>query len=190
LQKATQQLYVESENFRLNQHAEIRREIEVSWDIALRMVPWWKRWNLDRIAVLARQVAETIKEQTIGAYQVAKKDAEDRLAAERNEQIAMAEEAKRQQEMEAKKEAIGQKPMTQEEAYGIAESPALRPGQQVPVPATDEYGREQKETINIGDLAAGETKSVFVQAEKVEEEDNQEEDVDESSPVDLDALKA
>lgn len=209
LQKATQQLYVETENFRMNQHAELRREIEVSWDIALRMVPWWKRWDLGRLSVLARQVAETIKEQTIAAYRAAQRDAENRLAAERNEQLAMAEAAKEQAELEGKKEAIGQKPMTQEEAYGLAESPALRPGQQVP--ATDEYGREQKETINIGELQAGETKTVIVKAERVDDDtigitthdtsnpDNVEgvkvevevyEEEDESSPVDLDALKA
>lgn len=200
--EATQQLlYTQIEDFRLNQHTELRREVEVSWDIALRMLPWWKRWNLAGVSTFAKQVAETIKEQTIHAHRRAEQDAADKLAAERNQQIA-EEEAKKAEELANRKPLAPEEmamPIVTEvkgnEAEMIAESKAMRPGKHIGT--ADEYGRQVEieepvvsDVINIGDLQPGEEKTVFIPGVNAEGPGPDDIEEEEETPVDLEALKA
>lgn len=91
LRLATQQLYVQIENFRVQQMSETRNEVAVGIDFAIKALPWWKRMN--RKVVLA---------EAFGYMVDIREMAQAEMARQKAEVDAEAEKIKREREAENK----------------------------------------------------------------------------------------
>lgn len=65
LRAAQQQLYVQIESFRTEQQHEIRNEIGVAVDFALKALPWWRRWNRKNVLAEAYGYLVDLREMRI-----------------------------------------------------------------------------------------------------------------------------
>lgn len=215
LEATQQQLYTMVEDFRLNQHTELRREVEVSYDLAMRFCelehksrPWWERLlgmsdtSVERVKILASTFYGILTGDTKSAHSRVEAEAEARFAEERAKAEREAAEAAKAKEAALANVAKsdGSQNMTADQLKAVSESEAVRPGQRNP----SDYGQTVADNvINVGELKAGETKEIFIGA--VEERGNldpvtpeYEEGVnmesgpgeeEESTPIDLDALQ-
>ena len=128
VQVLMQQLYTQVEDFRLNMHTELRREIEVAWDLSVRTlelerngISWWRRIfstftiNVSHVRERAELILDQLREKTSIEHKRAEKEMNDRIA-EDNKRAAIKEQAAKEAEIarQAQMEALSKDGQAQE----------------------------------------------------------------------------
>lgn len=115
LRAAQEQLYVQIESFRVEQQHEIRNEIGVAVDFAIKALPWWKRWNRKNVLAEAAGYMVDLRDMRVIEARRVKAEIEaeaKQIEAERNAEA----QAKAQAEFAAK--APMNAPLTPQEMAG------------------------------------------------------------------------
>lgn len=148
VQMTMQQLYAQVEDFRANQHTELRREIEVAYDMAIRqaelewlMVPWWKKLLGATVAMKFADRADVflknIKVRVNLAHVIVEKEMQERMKEEADKKTAEEVAATRKANPVLAEVADGMNPAN-------AEKPEVKDGYGRPV---DPQIKELKDQI-------------------------------------------
>lgn len=166
LRAAQEQLYVQIESFRTEQQHEIRNEIGVAVDFALKALPWWRRWNRKNVLAEAFGYMVDMREMRIAeaARVKAEIDAEAKKIEDERNQEAVAK-ARKEFEAKAAAEKHAIKPAeTVKEVSAMTAGPFDKDGNVVNLDdhATPPMGKdgvvETRGTVSHAELVTGDGK--------------------------------